>query len=74
MRGIDRKRNDMAFPRLYYPELYLLEGGYKAFYEQFPVSLSPTVCAFIYVCVSEATMYICICIHVSLPPLSAGIV
>ena len=28
----------MAFPKLYYPELYLLEGGYKAFYEQFPVS------------------------------------
>lgn len=40
MRGIDRKKNGMAFPRLYYPELYLLEGGYKAFYEQFPVSVT----------------------------------
>ena len=38
MRKIDRQKNDMAFPRLYYPELYLLEGGYKAFYEKFPVS------------------------------------
>ena len=38
MRKLDRKKNDVAFPRLYYPELYLLEGGYKAFYEQYPVS------------------------------------
>lgn len=38
MREIDRKKNGVAFPKLYYPELYLLEGGYKAFYEQFPVS------------------------------------
>ena len=39
MRKIDRQKNDMAFPKLYYPELYLLEGGYKAFYKQFPVSI-----------------------------------
>ena len=38
MRELDRKKNGMAFPKLYYPELYLLDGGYKAFYEQFPVS------------------------------------
>ena len=48
MRQTDRKKNDMAFPKLYYPELYLLDGGYKAFYEKFPVSiitvLLPLVC------------------------------
>ena len=43
MRKIDRKKNDMAFPKLYYPELYLLEGGYKAFYEQYPVSRTNTL-------------------------------
>ena len=48
MRQTDRKKNDMAFPKLYYPELYLLDGGYKAFYEKFPVSIItvplPLVC------------------------------
>ncbi len=38
MRKIDRERNGMNFPRLHYPELYLLLGGYKAFYEKHPVS------------------------------------
>ena len=31
----------MEFPKLYYPELYLLEGGYKAFCEVHPVSWPP---------------------------------
>lgn len=38
MRKTDRGKNGMAFPKLYYPELYLLEGGYKAFYAKYPVS------------------------------------
>lgn len=29
----------MAFPKLYYPELYLMEGGYKAFFEHHSVSV-----------------------------------
>ena len=33
MRETDRKKNGMDFPKLYYPEVYLLDGGYKAFYE-----------------------------------------
>jgi len=38
LREMDRKRNGLAdFPKLYYPELYLAHGGYKSFYEQFPV-------------------------------------
>lgn len=31
MRKHDRDQN--CYPNLHYPELYLLEGGYKAFYE-----------------------------------------
>ena len=37
MRKMDREKNGMKFPLLYYPELYLLEGGYKKFYELYPV-------------------------------------
>ena len=37
MRKTDRERNGMDFPRLFYPELYLLEGGYRAFFGQHPV-------------------------------------
>lgn len=40
MREHDRNINGMTnFPKLYYPELYLLHGGYKAFFEQYCVSL-----------------------------------
>lgn len=38
LRKMDRQKNDMGFPKLYYPEMYLAHGGYKFFYEQFPVS------------------------------------
>lgn len=34
LRNQDRSLNKDAYPRLFYPELYLLEGGYKAFYER----------------------------------------
>ena len=38
MRETDRKKNGMAsFPKLYYPELYILKGGYNAFYPRYPV-------------------------------------
>ena len=40
MRERDRNMNGLTnFPKLYYPELYLLHGGYKAFFEQYSVSL-----------------------------------
>ena len=38
MRKVDREKNGMDFPKLYYPELYLLSGGYKAFYNKYAVS------------------------------------
>ncbi|XP_074640192.1 M-phase inducer phosphatase 1-like [Tubulanus polymorphus] len=34
LRGEDRTVNAADYPALYYPEIYLLEGGYKAFYNQ----------------------------------------
>ena len=32
-RSEDRNIHEKSYPELYYPEIYLLEGGYKAFYE-----------------------------------------
>ncbi|XP_071089308.1 M-phase inducer phosphatase-like [Haliotis cracherodii] len=34
LRRMDRKLNSDRYPFLFYPEVYLLDGGYKAFYEQ----------------------------------------
>lgn len=34
LRNKDRDIHQYEYPKLYYPELYLLEGGYKEFYEQ----------------------------------------
>jgi hypothetical protein len=30
--------NGRVYPKVCYPEMYILEGGYSQFYEQFPVS------------------------------------
>ncbi|XP_073408967.1 uncharacterized protein [Dendrobates tinctorius] len=38
-RNLDRKAN--RYPHLYYPELYLLQGGYKEFYETFKCFCEP---------------------------------
>jgi hypothetical protein len=38
LRNQDRAANRDSYPKLYYPELYLLEGGYKAFFEDHTVS------------------------------------
>ena len=55
MRKTDRDRNGMDFPRLFYPELYLLEGGYRAFFVQHPVrSLGVGVFAVIYPMIKDA--------------------
>ena len=34
LRSQDRLLNSDNYPSLYYPEVYILDGGYKAFYEQ----------------------------------------
>ena len=41
LRSKDREGNTNCYPYLNYPELYLLEGGYKAFFHEFKVSLQP---------------------------------
>ena len=33
LRCLDRDMNKECYPRLKFPEIYLLEGGYKAFYQ-----------------------------------------
>ena len=33
LRSLDRDTNKEYYPRLKFPEIYLLEGGYKAFYQ-----------------------------------------
>ena len=37
LRKQDRSLNDNIYPKLFYPELYLLKGGYKSFYEKHKV-------------------------------------
>jgi len=41
LRQCDRANHADSYPSLSYPELYLLEGGYKAFYEQHGRLCSP---------------------------------
>ena len=36
LRTFDRRRN--VFPCLYYPQIYILDGGYHQFHKEFPVS------------------------------------
>lgn len=38
IRKKDRELNGEKYPLLFYPELYVLENGYKEFYEAYPVS------------------------------------
>ena len=37
LREQDRELNKDSYPKLNYPEVYVMEGGYKAFYEKFEV-------------------------------------
>lgn len=41
LREVDRNINKENYPALHFPELYLLEGGYKAFYEAYPELCTP---------------------------------
>lgn len=41
LREMDRTANKEHYPALHFPEIYLLEGGYKAFYEKYPELCTP---------------------------------
>lgn len=41
LREMDRTTNKEHYPALYFPETYLLEGGYKAFFEKYPEFCTP---------------------------------
>ncbi len=38
-RSEDRNIHEKSYPELHYPEIYLLEGGYKAFHEYSKVGI-----------------------------------
>jgi len=41
LRNKDRAMNTSSYPALHYPEIYLLEGGYKAFFEKYKELCEP---------------------------------
>jgi len=36
LRGMDRTANIERYPKMYFPHMYILEGGYKEFFSQYP--------------------------------------
>jgi len=42
MRSVDRTTKGMAhYPELFYPDIYVMDGGYKNFFQQYPELCSP---------------------------------
>lgn len=41
LRNHDRTKNESSYPALHYPEIYLLHGGYKEFFEENSDMCSP---------------------------------
>jgi hypothetical protein len=39
MRNLDRKKHADSYPNLTFPDMFILEGGYKAFFEAHKVRL-----------------------------------
>jgi M-phase inducer tyrosine phosphatase len=39
MRNLDRKKHADSYPKLTFPDMFILEGGYKAFFETHKVRL-----------------------------------
>jgi hypothetical protein len=42
LRSKDRSLNAENYPALHFPEMYLLQGGYKAFFESYPELCTPS--------------------------------
>ncbi|KAK7467081.1 m-phase inducer phosphatase [Stygiomarasmius scandens] len=41
LRSKDRAMNNIVYPKVHYPELYILEGGYSAYFKRSPHSCEP---------------------------------
>ncbi|OCH95193.1 hypothetical protein OBBRIDRAFT_611028 [Obba rivulosa] len=41
LRSKDRSLNGHVYPRIYYPEVYILEGGYSQYYSESPLRCQP---------------------------------
>jgi M-phase inducer tyrosine phosphatase len=41
MRELDRKINLENYPRLFYPQIYVISGGFKEFHQKYPELCSP---------------------------------
>ncbi|KAG0238370.1 cell division cycle- protein [Actinomortierella wolfii] len=41
LRSMDRTANSINYPALYYPELYVLDGGYSRFFKEYPDYCTP---------------------------------
>lgn len=41
LRNKDRQLNMQRYPLLYYPEIYILHGGYRSFYEKYKERCEP---------------------------------
>lgn len=41
LRNCDRHHNRLRYPNVWYPQTYVLQGGYKAFWETHPDSCEP---------------------------------
>lgn len=41
IRRRDRMENKDYYPKLTYPDLYVLEGGYRSFFESHPILCTP---------------------------------
>lgn len=43
MRNLDRWIHADRYPELFYPELYLIDGGYKNCFEKFKVTIAHSI-------------------------------
>lgn len=41
LRGMDRTANFERYPKMFFPYMYILEGGYKEFFSQYPKACYP---------------------------------
>ena len=41
IRNLDRKLHAATYPELHYPQVFLLEGGYKKFFQEEPACCEP---------------------------------